>query len=111
MPRILMRRGKGLKTPQLGPRESKFSWLGTKRYVTSKASVKRLMVRNPANAMHDDAIANQFTNNADLRYQPTGIGPQTVSKVRVPSPPVGKAAGHDKEIKRPASKWKRGRLS
>lgn len=109
MTKILMRRGKGLKTLNLGPRISKFSD-EARRTVTGKTSVRRLQRKAPAEALTDEKYASQFTNNANPKYQPTGVGPQSVQTVKVPAPPLGKATGR-KEIKRPAKRWKRGRLS
>jgi hypothetical protein len=122
MARILMRRGQGLKTPQLGRRVSKFSD-EARRFVTSKTPVTRLQRRAPAEALTDERYAKQFTNNPNLKYQPTGYsldepslqtdaGAPGVTKVRVPlTGPVGGGAGHGKTIKKPAKRWKRGRLS
>jgi hypothetical protein len=120
--RILMRRGQGLKTPQLGRRISKFSD-EARAFVTGKTPVQRLQRRAPAEAMTDERLASQFTNNPNLKYQPTGYsldeptlqsdsGAPGVSKLRVPlSGPVGGGAGHGKVITKPAKRWKRGRLS
>lgn len=122
MARILMRRGQGLKTPLLGPRISKFSD-EAKRFVTGKDPVQRLQRRAPAEALTDERYASQFTNNPNLKYQPTGYsldepsmqqdsGAPGVTKLRVPlHGPVGAGAGHGKVVKRPATRWKRGRLS
>lgn len=123
MVKILMRRGKGLKTLHLGKRISKLS-PEADRIVTSKTPVRRLQRKAPAEAMTDEKYASQFTNNPNPKYQPTGVhsnagesmrpdaGAGSVKRVRVPLKlPLGKGAGHGKTIKRPASKWKRGRLS
>jgi hypothetical protein len=119
--RILMRRGKGLKTPQLGRRISKLS-AEADRFVTSKTPVRRLQRRDPADAMTDERYASQFTNNPNPKYQPTGYslsepplrpdsGAGNVKRVRVPFPPKGSTTGRGKVLTRTAKRWKRGRLS
>ena len=123
MARILMRRGKGLKTLHLGKRISKLS-AEADRIVTSKTPVRRLQRKAPAEAMTDEKYASQFTNNPNPKYQPTGVHSNagesmhpdssagSVTRVRVPlTPPKGSTTGRGKEIKRPAKRWKRGRLS
>ncbi len=73
-----------------------------RRKVTSKASVRRLMAKDPLNPVtRDDAIFNQFTNNPNPKYDPSR-SPGGVTKLdSTPVPPQGNPnAGHQKVIKR-----------
>jgi hypothetical protein len=116
MAKRLMRRGEGLKTTGLGPAISKWS-AEAQRIVTSKTPVRRLQRRDPANAMTDPTVANQFTNNPNLKYQPTGVipsepplspsGPPGATKKAVPKPRPPSTRNKGKVIKKALTPWSR----
>jgi hypothetical protein len=72
------------------------------RRVTSKASVRRLMARDPLNYLtRDDAVFDQFTNNPNVKYDPSRSPGSVQTLDGTPVPPQGNpTAGHQKVIRR-----------
>ena len=116
MAKRIMRKGAGLKTLGLGNLVSKHSD-EAKRTVTEKTPVRRIQVSDPSRALTDEKVAKQFTNNPNLKYQPTGVNPRQetmsasgvpgVKKVRTPSPPKGSTTNRGKVLRRITTKIKR----
>lgn len=96
---------------RLGNAVSKHSAEARRFVGKSTAGVTRLIARDPARAITLNEKADMFTDNPNMKVQPTGTGAQSASRVQVPKPPRGSTSGHQKVVTRAPKTWRRRRLS
>lgn len=69
----------------------------TRRTVKTKAFVRRLFVKDPNNPIFSP-VMDQFTNNANKRYDPSKAPGSVTIMDGTPQPPQGATSGHQKVI-------------
>lgn len=78
-----------------------FSDGARKRFSGKFGGVRKLMARDPAVAnTRDDAVFDQFTNNANPKYDPSRSPGSVKVLDSTPKPPSGPNSGHQKVISR-----------